>query len=286
MPDLRIKPTWIESYLRHVAGGEGIREISRATGVHPSTVLRRVRLCEDLQTSPEWSLVFEALIRAAQAPANGLPRGYGRDVLLQMLGTSIADMGEALDAVRHAGAGAEIIVSDQYARAAIMARGKTCGGVEKPVALAMVLLGLAAGAGAVGGIARLVLTEAAASVVVGRPARAAPVPPCHAAQRRTGFRRWPEGAERLRAQLPSRLTHEQRAEAFRLAEAFALDPEDAERTFPRDVLGRDLSTVLKRYIVAGDGLEEIEKSEGWPCRSAKLVLAIALDRLAAWRLAQ
>jgi hypothetical protein len=46
-----------------------------------------------------------------------------------------------------------------------------------------------------------------------------------------------------------------------------------------DALGRDLSDVAWRVICAGESVPLAEKSLGWPARSGKLVLRIALDRL-------
>jgi Domain of unknown function (DUF6456) len=45
-------------------------------------------------------------------------------------------------------------------------------------------------------------------------------------------------------------------------------------------LGRDLSDIAWRVICAGEGVPVAEKAMGWPLRSGKLVLRIALDRLA------
>ncbi len=45
-------------------------------------------------------------------------------------------------------------------------------------------------------------------------------------------------------------------------------------------LGQDLSDIAWRVICAGEGMSVAEKSMGWPTRSGKLVLRIALDRLA------
>jgi hypothetical protein len=47
-----------------------------------------------------------------------------------------------------------------------------------------------------------------------------------------------------------------------------------------DALGRDLSDIAWRVICAGEGVPVAEKAMGWPLRSGKLVLRIALDRLA------
>ena len=44
--------------------------------------------------------------------------------------------------------------------------------------------------------------------------------------------------------------------------------------------GKGLSDILWRVVCAGEGLPAAEKSLEWPARSAKLVLGIALDRVA------
>jgi len=44
-------------------------------------------------------------------------------------------------------------------------------------------------------------------------------------------------------------------------------------------LGGDLSDIAWRIICGGEGVPAAEKNMGWPARSGKLVLKIALDRL-------
>lgn len=44
--------------------------------------------------------------------------------------------------------------------------------------------------------------------------------------------------------------------------------------------GKGLDDVLWRVVCAGEGLPEAEKALGWPARSGKLVLKLALDRVA------
>lgn len=44
--------------------------------------------------------------------------------------------------------------------------------------------------------------------------------------------------------------------------------------------GRGLEDILWRVVCAGEGLPEAEKTLGWPARSGKLVLKIALERVA------
>ncbi len=59
---------------------------------------------------------------------------------------------------------------------------------------------------------------------------------------------------------------------------------DARKRFhaAMDVAGPGLADVLWRVICAGDSLPLAEKYLDWPTRSAKLVLALALDRVAAY----
>lgn len=56
----------------------------------------------------------------------------------------------------------------------------------------------------------------------------------------------------------------------------------AKRRFDAAVtaVGQGLSDVLWRVVCAGEGLATTEKALGWPSRAGKLVLGIALDRLA------
>jgi hypothetical protein len=56
----------------------------------------------------------------------------------------------------------------------------------------------------------------------------------------------------------------------------------AKRRFEAAVeaVGPGLSDVLWRIVCAGEGMREAERALGWPARAGKLVLGLALDRLA------
>jgi hypothetical protein len=45
-------------------------------------------------------------------------------------------------------------------------------------------------------------------------------------------------------------------------------------------VGPGLRDILWRVVCAGEGMRDAESALGWPARSGKLVLAMALDRLA------
>ena len=45
-------------------------------------------------------------------------------------------------------------------------------------------------------------------------------------------------------------------------------------------VGAGLTDILWRVVCAGEGMRDAEQALGWPARSGRLVLALALDRLA------
>ena len=57
---------------------------------------------------------------------------------------------------------------------------------------------------------------------------------------------------------------------------------DARRRFEAAVAeaGPGLADILWRIVCAGEGMREAESALGWPARAGKLVLGIALDRVA------
>lgn len=57
---------------------------------------------------------------------------------------------------------------------------------------------------------------------------------------------------------------------------------DAKRRFEEAVThaGPGLSDILWRIVCAGEGMRNAETALGWPARAGKLVLGIALDRVA------
>ena len=59
---------------------------------------------------------------------------------------------------------------------------------------------------------------------------------------------------------------------------------DARRRFDAAIAcaGPGLADILWRVVCAGEGMREAESALGWPARAGKLVLALALDRVAAY----
>jgi hypothetical protein len=59
---------------------------------------------------------------------------------------------------------------------------------------------------------------------------------------------------------------------------------DAKRRFDAAIaeVGPGLSDVLWRVVCHGEGMRDAETALGWPARAGKLVLTLALDRVAAY----
>nr|WP_246167160.1 DUF6456 domain-containing protein [Sphingomonas piscis] len=57
---------------------------------------------------------------------------------------------------------------------------------------------------------------------------------------------------------------------------------DAKRRFEGaiDAAGPGLGDILWRVVCAGDGMRDAESALGWPARAGKVVLGLALDRVA------
>ena len=59
---------------------------------------------------------------------------------------------------------------------------------------------------------------------------------------------------------------------------------DAKRRFQAavDAAGPGLADILWRVVCAGEGMRDAETALGWPARAGKLVLTLALDRVATY----
>ena len=94
-----------------------------------------------------------------------------------------------------------------------------------------------------------------------------------------------------RSQLPPRVTTNLDGPPIGRTARSAAEPADpsgaqlaAKRRFEAAVaqLGPGLSDIAWRIVCAGEGMRDAEQALGWPARAGKLVLVMALDRLAAF----
>lgn len=75
----------VEIYLSHVAKGKSLRSLARQTGMHPSTILRRVRKMENRRDDPLFDQAMERLADS-QLPPTPLPNS--EDTCMQPANTS------------------------------------------------------------------------------------------------------------------------------------------------------------------------------------------------------
>lgn len=93
-------------------------------------------------------------------------------------------------------------------------------------------------------------------------------------------------ADYERAQLPASITMRWDPVRAKSTTPGGLDPSEkqiaARRRFDGAIsaAGRGLEDILWRVVCAGEALPQAEKHLGWPSRSGKLVLRIALERVA------
>ncbi len=93
-------------------------------------------------------------------------------------------------------------------------------------------------------------------------------------------------ADYERAQLPANITMRWEAVRVKSTGERGLAPSErqiaARQRFDGAIraAGKGLEDILWRVVCAGDPLPEAEKALGWPSRSGKLVLKIALERVA------
>jgi hypothetical protein len=59
---------------------------------------------------------------------------------------------------------------------------------------------------------------------------------------------------------------------------------DARRRFDQAIAaaGPGLADILWRIVCAGEGMRDAETALGWPARAGKVVLTLALDRIATY----
>jgi len=306
-------PPWLPSavriYLAHVEGGQSLRAIARAEGMHPSTVMRQVRRFEGRRDDP---LIDHALDRLAPGT------GETAKESAPMPATPIDDQtlqSEAQRVLRRmAEPGALMAVASDLPRAVVLREGAQgtvrLAVLDRPVAEAFALSGWIA-CRQPGRVARYEITATGRALLRQNPPEANEAEP---------------GPRRICTESPVAMLARRRdrddqpflsaalvAAAERLREDFEIaqmEPGMAQdwshfltagvqggnrrsgpggRSAPaaararvlaalRD-LGPGLGDVALRCCCYLEGLETAERREGWSARSGKIVLRIALMRL-------
>lgn len=266
MIDLALSANVMADYLDNVVRSKGFRELARASRVPPSTPLRRARRCEDLRDHPEWDALFSALeVFWAKAET---PKMNASAVLAALhltksgLEHNIQERRRSLMAPD-----ATIVTSDEFPSAVILDRdGCRAGTLDRAHVLAALAFGWVTPIGETSGrVRRFAVTkkiplERALTTSRGRV--------------RYHRERPLEGMFRRKGN-PFDPARKQAARDFEILYAQGTDSPEYQAI--QSALPPSLLRPLEA-ICAGDmGVEDFEKQEGWPTRSGKAILAVALD---------
>ncbi|PRY95179.1 hypothetical protein BCF33_0793 [Hasllibacter halocynthiae] len=286
-------PDWLDegvrAYLLHVETGRPIRAIARDLGQHASTVLRQIRRFEARREDPLVDEALGALGDGRPGELDAAPEGGALALL------------DALDAP-----GAVLAVADQMDKAVIVrtdgaGRTQRTAVVERPVARALALRGWIERRedGASRRVSRYALAPAGRAVLGRPPGGMAEAPAVFEAAPRSAGAETPlrilarrrDATGRRFLDAPLTAAAERMAEDFVAAGLSVLPPEEGVARAMRlgaatplgaalADLGDGLAEVALRTCCLGEGIERTERRLGWSARSGKIVLRIALQRLA------
>ncbi|QDF14287.1 helix-turn-helix domain-containing protein [Dinoroseobacter phage vB_DshS-R4C] len=280
---LAVCPAGLGDYLDHIKGQYSLRQIAKATGVHASTVMRRVKVIEDLRDCEDWNLILAYLEDARPDTAPGAWGAPDRGFILDALGLTSAQFRAAwpeAQAVLDL-PGGMMILGD--APRAALAAGDTRHTVAKEIALATVAFGLVARSPQSRPRARVyTLSRTAKGDAAFNPGtRAAP---------RTRTRRVVANAlnpydrplERIAARHPDLIGPDLLRAGCLFREIYALRDSQyrAEwRRIAEAIPPRSLD-ILSAVCGRSEGVETVEEALGLPARSGKAVVAYTLEAAA------
>lgn len=278
MSQLAIPPLTLSAYLQNVVCGRSMREIAASLDCEPSTVLRRIRRCEELRDHPEWETVLEAL----EGYRENWPEKFliGRKHILAALGLTAGEVSAAFAPhlpLLHM-PGTTILVGD-FPTAAIMHRDEVKAKVDRNLSLAALAFGwIAVKDTGTGKVRKFEPTPGVRDILTPEIDHPGPEP-------KPGGRRKRYCPEDSPIVTLMRRKDQQLVTADHLRAAQAFEAIYNTRTgFNAETykaickaLPPRLVTVLDEVCGKHTGLETLESHMKLPARSGKAVLAMALD---------
>ncbi len=89
---LAVSPNILAAYFLNILDGKSMREIGRLQNCQASTVLRRIRKCEDLREHPEWDALLSALEDHQENTGQSVSAHLTRETILAALKLNAADI--------------------------------------------------------------------------------------------------------------------------------------------------------------------------------------------------
>ncbi|MBT8169891.1 DUF6456 domain-containing protein [Falsiruegeria litorea] len=284
MSALAIPANFISDYFSNVSNGQSMREIAVPTGVQPSTVLRRIRRCEELRDHPEWDAIFAALEAVWETSDQFGPVTVTREFVAAALSLTLEEIRTDFAGVMHvlSRRGASIVAGDVPV-CAVCAEGEQKTTLRRPVLLAALAFGWVKSAcSGSRTVRKFEPTGAAIEAVPGAVVRDT----SNGQIRHTGPYRYSFNPSPLEALLRRKGQNLITRDHVRFAEDFEAvystregATADVFATLSRELPESGL-TLLVEVCGNRTGLEDTERMLGLPARSAKAVLAFVLDSYA------
>ena len=277
---LAVSPNILAAYFLNILDGKSMREIGRLQDCQASTVLRRIRKCEDLREHPEWDALFTALENHQEDTRQSLSAHLSRETVLAALKLNADHLAKEfapqLQLLQRADS--LLLVGDMPGGAVTVA-GEVQGKMRRSVALAGLAFGWLVPVGAISGKVRQFKPTPSAIECTGRDF----VSTCSKRSKRSSSAQaWRSSSlDILHRQNPGLITvdHMRIARDFQMIYLGRQDVTADVYSVVRQHLAPRLLSALEEVCGKSTGLEALEIMLKIPARSGKAVVALALETL-------
>ena len=277
---LAVSPNILAAYFLNILDGKSMREIGRLQDCQASTVLRRIRKCEDLREHPEWDALLSALEDHQEDTGQSLSAHLTRETILAALKLKAADIAKEfppqLQLLQQADS---LLLVGDMPGAAVTVAGEVRGKMRRSVALAGLAFGWLVPVGAISGKVRQFKPTPSAIECTGRdfvstsPKRS---------KRSSSAQAWRSSSlDILYRQNSGLITadHMRIARDFQMIYLGRQDVTGDVYSVVRQRLAPRLLTALEEVCGKSTGFEALETMLKLPARSGKAVVALALETL-------
>lgn len=277
---LAVSPNILAAYFLNILDGKSMREIGRLQDCQASTVLRRIRKCEDLREHPEWNTLFTALEDHQEDTGRSISAHLSRETILAALKLNAADIAKEFPPQLQLLQQAEsLLLVGGMPSAAVTVSGAVRGKMRRSVALTGLAFGWLVPVGAITGKVRQFKPTPSAIECTGRDFVSTSA---QRSKRSSSTQAWRSSSlEVLHRQNPGLVT----ANHMRIArdsKMIYLGQHDVTRdvySVVRQRLAPRLLTALEEVCGKSTGLETLETLLKIPARYGKAVVALALETL-------
>lgn len=277
---LAVSPNVLAAYFLNILDGKSMREIGKLQDCQASTVLRRIRKCEDLREHQEWDALFTALEDHQENTRQSVSAQLSRETVLAALKLDAANLAkEFAPQILLLQQADSLLLVGEMPSAAVMVAGEVRGKMRRSVALAGLAFGWLVPVGAISGKVRQFKPTPSAIECTGRdfvstsPRRS---------KRSSSAQAWRSSPLEMLHRLNHGLIT---ADHLRIARDFQMiylgrqDVTADVYSVVRQSLAPRLLNALEEVCGKSTGFEAMEEALKIPARSGKAVVALALETL-------